>query len=210
MIDIVSEKILDYCEDHSTGEPDIYKKITELTYNKEEIPQMLSGNMVGNVLQLLLKLMNAKTVLELGTFTGYSALKMAEVLPENGTVTTIDIAPSPIAEVAFNEAEWGFKVNQLTGEALPMLTELKEEFDLLFVDADKRNYPNYYKTGKSIVREGGLMVFDNALWGGSVVNPKDEQTQAIDTMNKMANDDQEVFNQILPVRDGLMICQKLV
>ena len=210
MIDIVSEKILDYCENHSTGEPDIYKKITELTYNKEEIPQMLSGNMVGNVLQLLLKLMNAKTVLELGTFTGYSALKMAEVLPDSGTVTTIDIAPSPIAEVAFNEAEWGFKVNQLIGEALPMLTELKEEFDLLFVDADKRNYPNYYKTGKSIVREGGLIVFDNALWGGSVVDPKDEQTQAIDTLNKMAHGDPEVFNQILPVRDGLMICQKLV
>ena len=210
MIDIVSEKILDYCENHSTGEPDIYKKITELTYNKEEIPQMLSGNMVGNLLQLLLKLMNAKTVLELGTFTGYSALKMAEGLPDSGTVTTIDIAPSPIAEVAFNEAEWGFKVNQLIGEALPMLTELKEEFDLLFVDADKRNYPNYYKIGKSIVRKGGLIVFDNALWGGSVLDPKDEQTEAIDTMNKIANDDPEVFNQILPVRDGLMICQILV
>ena len=210
MIDIVSEKILDYCEDHSTGEPDIYKKITELTYNKEEIPQMLSGNMVGNVLQLLLKLMNAKTVLELGTFTGYSALKMAEVIPDNGTVTTIDIAPSPIAEVGFAEAKWGFKINQLIGEALPILTKLKKNVDFIFVDADKRNYPNYYKTGKLVLRKGGLMVFDNSLWGGSVVDPKDEQTQAIDTMNKMANDDQEVFNQILPVRDGLMICQKLV
>ncbi len=210
MIDIVSKKILDYCKDHSTGEPEIYHKITQLTYNKEEIPQMLSGNMVGNVLQLLLKLMNAKTVLELGTFTGYSALKMAEVLPENGTVTTIDILPSPIAKIAFEEAGWGFKVNQLIGEALPIMAELEDVFDFMFVDADKRNYPNYYKIGKSIVRKGGLIVFDNALWGGSVLDPKDEQTEAIDTMNKIANDDPEVFNQILPVRDGLMICQILV
>jgi caffeoyl-CoA O-methyltransferase len=210
MIDIVSKKIYDYCEEHSSGEPDIYKKITELTYNKEDIPQMISGNMVGNVLQLFLKLMNANSVLELGTFTGYSALKMAEVLPENGTVTTIDIAPSPIAEVGFNEAEWGFKVNQLTGEALSILSELDCQFDLLFVDADKRNYPNYYKTGKFIVRKGGLMVFDNALWDGSVVDPQDEQTKAIDKTNKLANDDPEVINQILPIRDGLLICQKLV
>lgn len=210
MIDIVPKEILDYCEDHSTGEPDIYKKITELTYNKEEIPQMLSGNMVGNVLQLLLKLMNAKNVLELGTFTGYSALKLAEVIPDNGTVTTIDITPSPIAEVAFEEAEWGNRIIQLTGEALSILSEINGEFDLLFVDADKRNYPNYYKTGKSIVKAGGLMVFDNALWDGSVVDPKDEQTKAIDETNKLAKNDPTVFNQILPIRDGLLICQKLV
>jgi|TARA_Y100000294_G_scaffold175385_1_gene195358 caffeoyl-CoA O-methyltransferase len=210
MIDIVPKGILDYCEDHSTGEPDIYKKITELTYNKEEIPQMLSGNMVGNVLQLLLKLMNAKNVLELGTFTGYSALKLAEVIPDNGTVTTIDITPSPIAEIAFEEAEWGNRIIQLTGEALSILSKINDEFDFMFVDADKRNYPNYYKTGKSIVKAEGLMVFDNALWDGSVVDPKDEQTKAIDETNKLAKNDPTVFNQILPIRDGLLICQKLV
>jgi len=210
MINIVPKEILSYCESHSSGDSDIYKKLTELTYNKEDIPQMLSGNMVGNVLQLLLKLMNAKNVLELGTFTGYSALKMAEVLPDQGTVTTIDIAPSPITEVAFNEAEWGNRIKQLTGEALTLLSEFDDKFDFMFVDADKRNYPNYYKAGKSIVREGGVMVFDNALWDGLVLAPGDEQTKAIDETNTLANDDPEVFNQILPIRDGLLICQKLV
>ena len=103
MIDIVSKKIFDYCENYSSGEPKIYKKIKELTYNKEALPQMLSGKMVGNVLQLLLKLMNAKDVLELGTFTGYSALKMAEVLQGNSTVATIDISPSPIAKTVIKD-----------------------------------------------------------------------------------------------------------
>ena len=128
MIDIVSKKILDYCENYSSGEPKIYKKIKELTYNKEALPQMLSGKMVGNVLQLLLKLMNAKDVLELGTFTGYSALKMAEVLQGNSTVTTIDISPSPIAETVFKDIEWGNRIKQLTGEALSIINNLDNKF----------------------------------------------------------------------------------
>jgi len=210
MIDIVSKKILDYCENYSSGEPKIYKKIKELTYNKEALPQMLSGKMVGNVLQLLLKLMNAKDVLELGTFTGYSALKMAEVLQGNSTVTTIDISPSPIAETVFKDIEWGNRIKQLTGEALSIINNLDNKFDFMFVDADKQNYPNYYKRGKSLIRKGGLMVFDNALWDGMVLDPKDDQTKAINETNQLANDDQDVFNQILPVRDGLLICQVLV
>jgi len=210
MIEIVSKEILNYCEDNSSTESDIYHKITQLTYKIEKIPQMLSGKMVGNVLQLLLKLMNARNVLELGTFTGYSALKMAEVLPDGGTVTTIDIAPSPIAQKVFEEAKWGKQIKQITGDASKILSGIGEVFDLIFIDADKRNYPNYYKTGKPLVRKGGLMIFDNALWDGMVLNPKDEQTKAIDTTNKLAKEDLEIFNQILPIRDGLLICQKLV
>ena len=210
MIEIVSKEILNYCEDNSSTESDIYHKITQLTYKIEKIPQMLSGKMVGNVLQLLLKLMNARNVLELGTFTGYSALKMAEVLPDGGTVTTIDIAPSPIAQKVFEEAKWGKQIKQLTGDASKILSGIGEGFDLIFIDADKRNYPNYYKTGKPLVRKGGLMIFDNALWDGMVLNPQDEQTKAIDTTNKLAKKDLEIFNQILPIRDGLLICQKLV
>ena len=210
MIEIVSKEILNYCEDNSSTESDIYHKIIQLTYKIEKIPQMLSGKMVGNVLQLLLKLMNARNVLELGTFTGYSALKMAEVLPDGGTVTTIDIAPSPIAQKVFEEAKWGKQIKQITGDASKILSGIGEVFDLIFIDADKRNYPNYYKTGKPLVRKGGLMIFDNALWDGMVLNPKDEQTKAINTTNKLAKEDLEIFNQILPIRDGLLICQKLV
>ena len=204
------KEILNYCENHSTSEPEFYHKIIQLTYKIEKIPQMLSGNMVGNVLQLLLKLMNAKNVLELGTFTGYSALKMAEVLPDGGTITTIDIAPSPIAQKVFEEAKWGRQIKQLTGDASKILSGIGEVFDLIFIDVDKRNYPNYYKTGKLLVRKGGLMIFDNALWDGMVLNPQDEQTKAIDTTNKLAKEDLEIFNQILPIRDGLLVCQKLV
>ena len=210
MIDIVPKEILNYCENNSSSESDIYYKITLLTYKIEKIPQMLSGNMVGNVLQLLLKLMNARNVLELGTFTGYSALKMAEVLPDGGSVTTIDIAPSPIAQKVFEEAKWGKQIKQITGDASKILSGIGEVFDLIFIDADKRNYPNYYKTGKPLVRKGGLMIFDNALWDGMVLNPQDEQTKAIDTTNKLAKEDLEIFNQILPIRDGLLVCQKLV
>jgi len=210
MIDIVPKEILNYCENNSSSESDIYHKIVQLTYKMENIPQMLSGKMVGNVLQLLLKIMNARNVLELGTFTGYSALKMAEVLPDGGTVTTIDIAPSPIAQKIFEEAKWGGRIKQLTGDASNILSGIREVFDLIFIDADKRNYPNYYKTGKLLVRKGGLMIFDNALWDGMVLNPQDEQTKAIDTTNKLAKEDLEIFNQILPIRDGLLVCQKLV
>ena len=210
MIDIVPKEILNYCENHSSSESSIYHKITQLTYKIEKFPQMLSGNMVGNILQLLLKLMNAKNVLELGTFTGYSALKMAEVLPDDGTVTTIDIAPSPIAQKAFEEAKWGGEIKQLTGDASKILSGIGDVFDMIFIDADKRNYPHYYKTGKPLIRKGGLMIFDNALWDGMVLNPQDEQTKAIDTTNKLAKEDSEMFNQILPIRDGLLLCQKLV
>ena len=210
MIEIVSKEILNYCEDNSSTESDIYHKITQLTYKIEKIPQMLSGKMVGNILQLLLKLMNARNVLELGTFTGYSALKMAEVLPDERTVTTIDIAPSPIAQMVFEEAKWGKQIKQITGDASKILSGIGEVYDLIFIDADKRNYPNYYKTGKPLVRKGGLMIFDNALWVGMVLNPQDEQTKAIDTTNKLAKEDLEIFNQILPIRDGLLVCQKLV
>ena len=209
MIDIVPKEILNYCENHSSAESGIYHKITQLTYKIEEIPQMLSGNMVGNVLQLLLKLMNARNVLELGTFTGYSALKMAEVLPDGGTVTTIDIAPSPIAQKAFEGAKWGKRIKQLTGDASIILSGIGDVFDLIFIDADKRNYPNYYKKGKPLVRNGGLIIFDNALWDGMVLNPQDEQTKAIDATNKLAQEDSEIFNQILPIRDGLLVCRKL-
>ena len=210
MIDIVQKEILNYCENNSSSESDIYHKIVQLTYKMEKIPQMLSGKMVGNVLQLLLKIMNARNVLELGTFTGYSALKMAEVLPDRGTVTTIDIAPSPIAQKIFEEAKWGGRIKQLTGDASNILSGIREVFDLIFIDADKRNYPNYYKTGKLLVRKGGLMIFDNALWDGMVLNPQDEQTKAIDATNKLAQEDSEMFNQILPIRDGLLVCRKLV
>ena len=210
MIDIVPKEILNYCENNSSSESDIYHKIVQLTYKMEKIPQMLSGKMVGNVLQLLLKIMNARNVLELGTFTGYSALKMAEVLPDGGTVTTIDIAPSPIAQKIFEEAKWGGRIKQLTGDASNILSGIREVFDLIFIDADKRNYPNYYKTGKLLVRKGGLMIFDNALWDGMVLNPQDEQTKAIDATNKLAKEDSEMFNQILPIRDGLLVCRKLV
>jgi caffeoyl-CoA O-methyltransferase len=124
MIDIVPKEILNYCENNSSSESDIYHKIVKLTYKIEKIPQMLSGKMVGNILQLLLKIMNARNVLELGTFTGYSALKMAEVLPDGGTVTTIDIAPSPIPQNLLQQATHVASITQPTPDAANKVSDL--------------------------------------------------------------------------------------
>ena len=129
MNNIYSKEIINYCKVYSSEEAPIYQKIVELTNNKEEYPQMISGKSIGDILQLLLKLSNAKNVLELGTFTGYSALKMAQVLSEDGIVTTIDIAPSPIAEFAFNQVKWGSRIKQIKGIALDIIKRIEGKFD---------------------------------------------------------------------------------
>jgi predicted O-methyltransferase YrrM len=165
--------------------------------------------MVGNLLQLLVRLLNPKLALDIGTFTGYSALKMAEVIQDDGIVKTYDTNERELAKKYIAEAPFGNRVELKIGAALESLAELSDSVDLVFIDADKINYGNYYNCSMELLRQGGVIVLDNMLWNGDVLNPMDKDSRALNAMNLFIRADERVTNQLLPIRDGLMIAQKL-
>jgi caffeoyl-CoA O-methyltransferase len=206
-MDFLPQAIEDYCRTHSQPEPEIYQRLAEETRTTQELPQMLSGPLVGNFLQLLVRLLPARRVLEIGTFTGYSALKMAEALPEDGELLTCEINPetAAVAQRYFDEAPWGSRIRLLQGPARKSLKKLTPPFDLVFIDADKQNYPVYYREAVPLVRAGGILVLDNMLWSGRVLEPEDDASRALAATNELIHQDPRVFNQLLPIRDGLMV-----
>ena len=207
----VSEEILRYCRDHSNQDSALLREIIEYTDLNEEVPQMISGNHVGNFLQGLIKISHAKNILEIGTFTGYSALKMAEVLPEDGMIHTCELMDRHIqtASTFFNKSSYRNKIQILKGEANLTLEQLKKgKYDMVFIDADKQNYCKYYQKSMKLLRPGGIIVLDNMLWSGNVINPQDSDSQALaDTADYIKNDSR-VYNFLAPIRDGLMVCIK--
>ena len=203
--------IEDYCIEYSKKESHIVSKIKEFTYKNEEAPQMISGEIVGNFLKMLIKSLNCKKILEVGMFTGYSALNMAEYLPEDGELHTCEIMGRHIDSASnfFNQSKHGEKIIIHEGDANKTLEEFKtNSFDFIFIDADKNNYINYYKKCIHLLKSKGIIVLDNMFWGGTVLNPKDEQSTTLNTLAKIINDDNRVFNIMLPIRDGLMVCFK--
>jgi caffeoyl-CoA O-methyltransferase len=144
-------------------------------------------------------------------FTGYSALKFAEAIPEDGVVFACEIDKERIqfASKYFARSPWGNKINILIGPALESIKNLSKTFDIIFIDADKENYPHYYENAINLVRKGGLIILDNALWGGSVLNPEEQSDKMIAKTNDIISKDSRVMNQLVPLRDGLMIAQKL-
>ena len=204
-MDFIDEKIEQYAFDHTSEEGELLRRLEEETYEKLEIPQMTTGRIEARLLKLLARLVGAQRILEIGTFAGYSALSMAEALPEDGTLVTCDEDPVAIAfaKKYFSESRHGKKIKQMEGPALESIKKLTGSFDMAFIDADKINYSNYYEAILPMIRPGGLIAVDNVLWSGRVLDPQDESDRAIHQFNERVVKDQRVESVLLTVRDGL-------
>ena len=204
-MDFIDEKIEQYAFDHTSEEGELLRRLEKETYEKLEIPQMTTGRIEARLLKLLARLVGAQSILEIGTFAGYSALSMAEALPEDGTLVTCDEDPVAIAfaQKYFSESPHGKKIKQMEGPALKSIKKLTGTFDMAFIDADKINYSNYYEAILPMIRPGGLIAVDNVLWSGRVLNPQDESDRAIHQFNEQVVKDQRVESVLLTVRDGL-------
>lgn len=201
-----------YVEQHTSPESDLLKSINRDTHAKVMMPRMLSGHVQGRYLAMLSKLMQPKVILELGTYTGYSAICLAEGLPEDGKLITIDVNEELEDRVRgyFDAAGIAEKVDYRIGKALEIIPALNEKFDLIFIDADKENNGRYYDLLIDKLNPGGLMLVDNVLWSGKVVaEKKDKDTQAILDFNKKVQDDPRVENILLPLRDGILMIRKV-
>lgn len=204
----------DYAAEHTSPEGDVLERLVRETNVKVLMPRMLSGHVQGKFLEMICKLAGAKRVLEVGTFTGYSAICMANGVVEGGLVYTIDKNEELkwFLEKYAIEAGVADKIIQITGDAMIEIDKLDVEFDVVFIDADKENYINYYNMIFPKLRKGGLIIADNVLWGGKVIEPLkrgDKDTAAILAFNKMVSNDLRVENVLLPFRDGIMIVMKL-
>ena len=204
-MDFIDEKIEEYAFDHTSYEGDLLKQLEEETYEKLDIPQMTTGRIEARLLKMLARLAGAKRILEIGTFAGYSALSMAEALPEEGELVTCEMDPEAIfvAKKYFGLSPHGKKITLMEGPALDSLKKVSGFFDMAFIDADKENYSNYYDAIFPLIRPGGLMAIDNVLWSGRVLDPKDNSDKAIHELNEKVVRDNRVESVMLTVRDGL-------
>ena len=211
-MNLISKEIEQYCLDQSQPDTGLLKALVNKTLKEEEIPQMLSGPLVGGLLQLLIKITGAKNILEIGMFTGYSTLKMAEALPEDGKIHTCELMEKHVktAESWFNKSNDGYKITIHHGRAIDQLNSFKiGSFDLIFIDADKINYPDYYRRSTTLLKVGGIAVLDNMLWDGEVLNPKDGNAKALRETAELIKNNHRLESLLLPVRDGILIYRKL-
>ncbi|WP_299054705.1 O-methyltransferase [uncultured Polaribacter sp.] len=204
------EKIDTYVVNHSQNEPNILQELTKETWQKVLNPRMLSGAFQGRVLSMITKLISPKRILEIGTYTGYSALCMAEGLPSNGTITTIDKNEEleTLQNKYFKKSGYRKQIKQYVGNAIEIIPTIEEKFDLVFIDADKSNYINYFHLIIDKMNSGGIILSDNVLWSGKVVeelDPKDTDTKVLLEYNKLLNEDFRIETVLLPIRDGLTI-----
>lgn len=210
-MDLFSNHLAAYLEQTCDQESELLKRINRETYLKETMPHMLSGHYQGRLLSFLSKLTNPMRILEIGTFTGYATLCLAEGLSEDGRIHTIEINEElqPRLLAYFGESAFSEKIVLHIGEALKIIPTLTETFDLVFIDADKKNNHNYFELVLDKVRPGGLILIDNVLWKGKVLeeNP-DNQTQIIIELNNQIASDPRVEKIILPIRDGLYMIRK--
>jgi caffeoyl-CoA O-methyltransferase len=210
---LVSKDIEQYCKDYSLDDTDLLKELSKATWETEDKPQMLCGSLVGGLLQMLIKISGAKRVLEIGMFTGYSTLKMAEALPTDGEIHSCELMEKHIvtAKSWFKKSDVNYKISIHKGEADKSLEEFRAgSFDMMFVDADKTGYPEYYRKGTMLLKKGGIAIFDNMLWSGSVLNPEDDDAKALSETAELIKNDSRLEQLLLPVRDGLMIYRKII
>jgi predicted O-methyltransferase YrrM len=209
----ISEKLDDYVVKHSEDEPALLKALTRETYQKILQPRMLSGHYQGRVLSVLSKIIRPKTILELGTFTGYSALCLAEGLDKNGVLHTIDINEELVdfQRRYFDKSEYGSKIIQHLGSAIDIIPTLDTTFDLVFMDADKPNYINYFHQIIDKLNPGGVILSDNVLWSGKVIetlDPSDVSTKIVLEYNALLKEDPRLETVLFPIRDGLTVSIK--
>jgi predicted O-methyltransferase YrrM len=203
-----------YILDHTSPEDDFLKELDRETHLTILRSRMLSGHLQGQILSMISCMIKPQYILEIGTFTGYSALCLAKGLPENGRLHTIEIDDEleSIAQKYFVKSGMNDKIIQHIGDARQIISSLENKFDLVFIDADKREYCEYYNLVFDKISVGGFLLADNILWSGKVVDPAefdDEQTRGILDFNNLVHNDIRVKNAILPVRDGIMLIQKI-
>jgi caffeoyl-CoA O-methyltransferase len=207
---LVDEKVEDYAERHTTPPDPLLAELAEETKATMAAPQMLTGTIEGRFLEVLVAVTGARRVLEIGTFTGYSALSMAAALPDDGRIDTLDIEPkhAEVAQRYFDRSPLGGKITLHLGPALDTIGALEGEFDLVFIDADKENYDAYFEAVLPRLSERGLIAIDNTLWSGRVLDPPDETTKLIAALNDKLAADERVVAVQLTVRDGVTLVRR--
>lgn len=214
-MELFSPQLIDYCQRHTTPEDGLLKLISRETHAKVLMPRMLSGHLQGKTLEFFSKMIQPQYILEIGTFTGYATLCLARGLAPGGKLTTLDINAELEGMVRDFFAQSGIssRIEYRIGNALDIIPQLEERFDMVFIDADKTNYINYYQMVVDKVNPGGIILADNALWSGKVLGPEGEKiskdTQAILDFNQMVQNDARVENVLFPIRDGMMMARKL-
>jgi len=210
-MEFIKEELLAYCENFTEKESDLLKQLNRETHLKIGSPRMLSGHLQGRFLSFLSRLIQPAVILEIGTYTGYSALCLAEGLKENGKLITIDPNEETnfFAKQFIERSEFRDRIELIAGFAQGVIPGLPYNFDLVFIDADKKNYGIYFDLVIEKVNKGGLIIADNVLWSGKILDDKkDEDTQAIHGFNQKVNNDPRVSTVLLPVRDGLMVMRR--
>ena len=208
------EKIEEYILSHIDNEPELLKRMTRDAHVKLLRPRMISGNVQGRLLKMLTSMLKPQNVLEIGTFTGYSALCIAEGAPDNSKIVTIEIDDEMenFIRKYFHESEYGHKIDLIIGDALELMHSYENSyFDLIFIDGNKRDYCAYYDIAFDKLQKGGFIIADNTLWNGKVIDDKyqkDSQTKGVIEFNNRIKEDNRIEKVILPIRDGLTIIQK--
>jgi len=210
----ISQELEDYIEQHSQKEPALLAALNKETYQKILLPRMLSGHFQGRVLSMLSKLIRPINILEIGTYTGYSALCLCEGMQKNGSLHTIDIKEELVdfQRKYFEKSSWGTQIFQYLGEAVTIIPTLDLKFDLVFIDADKENYLNYFELIIPKMNQGGIILSDNVLWSGKVLEhlqPNDLSTKILLEYNQLLANDPRVETVLLPIRDGLTVSRVL-
>ncbi len=209
-MNFLPESIDDYAVKHSQDEPVLLQELSRETWQKVLAPRMLSGHFQGRILSMISKLIQPTSILEIGTYTGYSALCLAEGMQKDGNLYTIDINEElyDLQRTYFDKSEYGQQIKQYVGEALEIIPTIETNFDLVFIDADKSNYMKYFHAIIDKMNSGGVILSDNVLWNGKVVeklNPKDLDTKSLLAYNKLLKEDDRIETILLPIRDGLTI-----
>lgn len=214
-MEFIDPALLAYCEAHTSEEAPLLQKIVRETQLKVMRPRMLSGHLQGKLLELFVKMLRPKTILEIGTYTGYSCLCMAKGLDPDGKLITLDINDEleKMVRGFFDESGYGSQIDYRLGNALAIIPELEGPFDLVFIDADKANYAAYYDLVIDKLSQGGFILADNVLWSGKVLpegrKKLDKNTAALLDFNRKIQEDPRVENSLLPIRDGILMVRKL-